>query len=174
MSVCMKCGGQIPEGMAFCGICGNPVVQEPVTETVLPRVSKGTKAKGFIGMGLSIYALEMGIAGLILISLFALMAVIGTLAAIGGEMTAETVMLPVSIYAVVYGIAFGVNAIAPAIVGKILCGQSKRDGNASKACSVGNGLALTTFIISAVMLVLTVGVLLLTLICGIIPTPTAF
>lgn len=164
MSVCTKCGGQIPEGMAFCGICGNPVAQTPVyvpAAPVVPPVSGGIKAKGFIGMGLSIYGLEMGIVGLFLSLYFTFIGLFFSLLA--GWEIGSAMSFVMSLYAILFATAFSSYSLPMGIVGKILCGSSRKSGNPSKACAVGNGLALAAIIISVVMLVVSFGMFFLSL-----------
>ena len=83
MSFCAKCGNEVAAGERFCGVCGSYVeeaVPVVVAEPEGPRISGGTKAKAFVGLGLSIYGLYYAVIGLFLVGYFGFINVIFNLA----------------------------------------------------------------------------------------------
>ncbi len=96
-----------------------------------PAVDAGTKAKGFVGMGLAIGGLVMAIIG-----------IIACLASIDFDPA----------YAFGLTIGYGIFSFPLSIVGRILCNKSQEAGNTSGACSVGSKLGMAGLIVSIVMM----------------------
>ena len=163
MSVCSKCGNQVPEDMIFCGLCGTavenkpayiPVAQEPAYTVVAPRVPGGVKAQGFIGMGLSIRGLYSGVIGMPIVLLLEVCAML--------YIWFGLAIVP-SFYALLYAFVFCTISLPPSIVGMVLCAQSRKRGNPSRACTAGRRLALSSIIVNAVMIVLAIAMFLLSI-----------
>ena len=159
MSLCPVCGNQVPEDMIFCTICGTAIEKRMVHTpgeqvSAVPIVSKGEKVKGFIGMGLAIHGLCCGVTGLPIVFLLDIAAVCCIWFGLA--------VIP-SFYALAYAMAFSIVALPPSIVGMVLCSQSRKNGNPSKACTAGRKLALSNIIINIVMILSAIAMFLLSI-----------
>ena len=146
MSFCTQCGNPIQENTKFCSCCGASVSGEPVQApqqeapapsyapvvSAKPVLSTKQKVFGFVGMGLAIFGLVM--------------AAIGILYTILG--------LSLTGLGFMFAMIFGAFAIAPCIIGRIMCTNSIHNGNTSSCCTAGLITGLVGIIISGVMLFL--------------------
>lgn len=105
-------------------------VQPAVAATPVP--TKKDKILGFVGMGLSIGGLFLGVIGLLYTFIF-----------LAGEVAVATT---------VFALFFGMFSMPLSIVGRILSKKSMDAGNVSTPCSIGCKLGLAGIIVSAVML----------------------
>ena len=160
MSYCSKCGFPIEPSDQFCRGCGTPVAAEAPAAPVdysynqqpdysynqqpdysynqpaysynqQPQPSGGSKASGFIGMGLAITGFVLALFGFIY----------------------TIISLEVD-EAMAFGmsIGFGIFSLPLSIVGMKLSSNSRASGNTSAVCGVGKGLGLAGLILSCVML----------------------
>jgi len=108
-----------------------PVATAPAVAAE-PVVSAGTKVLGFVGMGLSIFALAF--------ASICVLIVLGLVEETGAGFA--------------FSLVYSMLTVPPAIIGRILCGKSMAAGNTSAVCSVGSKLSLAAIIVSGVMLFL--------------------
>ena len=162
MAICSKCGSPVADGLRYCGICANPMVQAPapVYTPEGPRVPGGVKAQAGVGMGLSIYGLYMALTGFILMLYFSVIGLIGFLSSFS-DVSALVVTFAMGLYGLIFAAAFSSYSLPMGIVGMILGKGSRKRGNPSKMCSVASGLGLCTVIISVVMVLLAVAMFIL-------------
>ena len=161
MYFCSNCGTAQEPGARFCKNCGTPIAEavnpqpQPVVAPVVaepvyqaynapvyaepvyaepvyaePEISGKTKALGFVGMGLAIFGLVLSVFGIIYTLMFA---------ALDGA------------FAFGYSIGFGIFSLPISIVGGVLAGNSKEQGNNSAACTVGSIMRVFGVILSCLM-----------------------
>lgn len=149
MSYCSKCGTPIEPNERFCRGCGAPLAAEapaapayqpdyndysynqPAYSYEQPQVSGGTKAGGFVGMGL-------GIGGFF----FALLGFIYTI--IGLEID--------EVMSFSMAFAFSIFSLPLSIIGMSLSSKSRNAGNTSAVCTVGKVFGIIGLVLTCVML----------------------
>ena len=146
MNFCPNCGQRVEETMKCCPNCGAAVNQPaPVYPMpAKPGIPGKVKAKGYVGLGLSIDALIASIIGLYFTMIFFLVST--------GVYLEEGIGM--GFVTTIFGWIFGAITLPVGIVGRIMCKKSMEAGNTSKACSAGAKLGLAGIILSVITLVL--------------------
>lgn len=146
MNFCPNCGHAVDETMKCCQNCGEAVNQSAPVYPIpaKPGLPVKVKVKGYVGMGISIDALVASILGVY----FTMVCFLASLGVYLGE------GVGIGFISTIFGWLFGVITLPVSIVGRILCRNSLREGNTSKACSAGAKLGLAGIILSVVTLVL--------------------
>lgn len=118
-----------------------PQVVAPLVRTVptASPVSAGTKAKGFVGMGLSIGGLVFAVLGII----YTLFGFVAQADSYGSE--------PIGF---IFALYLGIFSFPLSIVGRIFANKSYESGNQHGSCTAGVKIGLAGLIVSCAMMML--------------------